>query len=643
MGTARLITGIVASAALVVGSAVIPQLVPMAPAADSSVHFTASGDFSASPAAASVFSQIGALQPDLHLALGDFSYGATGAEQAWCDFVTSRVGPGFAFELLAGNHESNGQNGNVNDFAACLPNQLPGLIGSYGRQYYVDVPRENPLVRYVMISPGIPFTDGGVWSYAAGTPRYNWTAAAIDGARANDIPWVVVGMHAPCLSQGQYGCVAGADITNLMLQKRVDLVLNGHEHLYQRTHQLAHSPGCPALVPGTASSSCIGGMGNAMSKGGGTVFATIGTGGVTLRDVFAADPEAPYFATASGLNANPTFGSLDVTLTPDLLSAGFTGASGGTFTDAFTLSVGAPPSNLPPTAAFTSSCTLLDCTVNAGASTDSDGSVTGYAWAFGDGTTGTGAQTSHAYAAAGSYTITLTVTDDDGATHSTTRTVSVESVPPQGSFAADSFGRTVASGWGTADQGGPWTVTGGATSYAVGSGTGSIRHTTAGSGRTAYLNPPPSSATDLTFAVGVDKRPASSSLYVSAIGRRVAGVGEYRAKVRLDANGQAALSLHRTTASGTETSLQGSLTLPGLSYATGDRLLVRTEVTGLSPTTIRAKVWKAGTAEPAAWQRSATDSTAGLQTGGTIGIFTYLSGSVTNVPVAVLIDDVAAK
>ena len=72
--------------------------------------------------------------PDLNLALGDLSYGATGAEQAWCDFVTARVGAGFPFELLAGNHESNGQNGNINDFSACLPNQLPGVVGTYGRQ-----------------------------------------------------------------------------------------------------------------------------------------------------------------------------------------------------------------------------------------------------------------------------------------------------------------------------------------------------------------------------------------------------------------------------------------------------------------------------------------------------------------------------
>ena len=150
---------------------------------DGTVRFSAVGDFSSSTAARGVLDGIGALDNDLTIALGDLSYGATGAEQAWCDLVTTRVGAGYPFELVSGNHESNGQNGNINDFSACLPNQLPGAVGTYGRQYYVDVPQAEPLVRYVMISPGIPYPDG-TWSYAAGTPRYNWTAAAIDEARA---------------------------------------------------------------------------------------------------------------------------------------------------------------------------------------------------------------------------------------------------------------------------------------------------------------------------------------------------------------------------------------------------------------------------------------------------------------------------
>src|SRR3954454_10963818 len=77
-----------------------------------SVRFTAAGDYSKFANAQAVLSKVGALAPDFHLALGDLSYDTTGSEQAWCDLVTERVGNGFPFELLSGNHEANGQNGN---------------------------------------------------------------------------------------------------------------------------------------------------------------------------------------------------------------------------------------------------------------------------------------------------------------------------------------------------------------------------------------------------------------------------------------------------------------------------------------------------------------------------------------------------
>src|SRR4030095_5407562 len=130
----------------------------------------------------------------LTLALGDLSYGVAGEEQDWCDLVTSHVGGGYPFEVLAGNHESNGENGHINDFASCLPNQLPGVIGTYGKQYYVDVPASNPLVRFILISPSLIFPDG-TYNYPAGSARYQWTAQTIDSARAKSIPWVIVGMH----------------------------------------------------------------------------------------------------------------------------------------------------------------------------------------------------------------------------------------------------------------------------------------------------------------------------------------------------------------------------------------------------------------------------------------------------------------
>jgi hypothetical protein len=276
---------------------------------------------------------------------------------------------------------------------------------------------------FIAISPNLTFSDS-TWSYAAGSPRYQWTAAAIDRARSANIPWVVVGMHKPCISLGQYGCDIGADITNLMLQKHVDLVLNGHEHLYQRSKQLATRPGCPGLVAATYNAACIVDADDALVKGAGTVITTVGTGGVDLRDVSMSDPEAGYFGAASGLNVNPTWGNLHVSATANQLTARFVPATGGNFTDGFTIT--APEGrNAPPVAAFTHACTALSCSVDGSGSTDADGLVVGYAWDFGDGATASGAVASHDYSTSGTFPITLTATDDDGATAMTSISVTV--------------------------------------------------------------------------------------------------------------------------------------------------------------------------------------------------------------------------
>jgi PKD repeat protein len=124
--------------------------------------------------------------------------------------------------------------------------------------------------------------------------------------------------------------------------------------------------------------------------------------------------------------------------------------------------------NQAPAASFTSTAADLTISVDGGGSTDSDGQVTSYAWAWGDGTpAGAGATASHTYAAAGSYTVTLTVTDNDGATATQAIPVTVTAPVVGSTYANDSFNRTVASGLGTADNGGAWTLSNTASNYRV--------------------------------------------------------------------------------------------------------------------------------------------------------------------------------
>jgi PKD repeat protein len=294
--------------------------------------------------------------------------------------------------------------------------------------------------------------------------------------------------------------------------------------------------------------------------------------------------------------------------------------------------------NQPPTASFTSSATGLAAAFDASASADPDGSVASYAWDFGDQASGTGRTASHTYAAAGTYAVVLTVTDDKGATASATRSVVVApAAPPTATLAADAFGRTTTSGWGSADTGGAWTAPSGASS--VDGSTGRLVMGKPGTTTGASLSAVSSSDTDLRAVVSLDKAATGGGTYVSLVGRRTTA-GDYRAKVKVGADGAVTVSLTRTSGS-TETSLR-AVVLNGVTLGAGQKLVVRVQAVGTGTTSLAAKAWLAGTTEPTGWAVSATDTTAELQGAGGVGVIGYLSGSATNAPVTLLVDDLSA-
>ena len=201
-----------------------------------------------------------------------------------------------------------------------------------------------------------------------------------------------------------------------LYQAGADVVINGHEHTYERF--------APQTPTGTAD----------------PVFGirefVVGTGGAGLESLGAIQPN-------SEVVQNSAHGVLRLVLRPTGYEWKFFAEDGQTFSDAGSTPCHGPPGNRPPTAAFTSNCTGLSCTFTS-TSTDPDGSVVAWSWSFGDGTTSTSQNVVHAYAAGGTYSVNLTVTDNGGATSSTSQSITAlpPNTPPTASFTPSCTGLT---------------------------------------------------------------------------------------------------------------------------------------------------------------------------------------------------------
>lgn len=193
-----------------------------------------------------------------------------------------------------------------------------------------------------------------------------------------------------------------------------------------------------------------------------------------------------------------------------------------------------------------------------------------------------------------------------------------------GQIAADSFGRSVPQGWGTADVGGSWSMVSGAsvTALSVTDGAGRV---TPAPGGTYRLDLPETSAVDASAATtySISTEPSTGAVYAGVMLRQ-AGTERYLVLAWHRDNGSVWLVIQRSGI------LLQTAAVAGVTWAAGEAFQITGEVVSSGgSSTLRAKMWKAGTAEPE-WQLEAADSTEDMQRGGTVGVHMSRAASSTS-------------
>jgi hypothetical protein len=200
---------------------------------------------------------------------------------------------------------------------------------------------------------------------------------------------------------------------------------------------------------------------------------------------------------------------------------------------------------------------------------------------------------------------------------------------------SDGFTRTISDGWGSAASGGAYSLLGNAADYDVNGSAGTIFLAPSAT-RAATLASVAMLSSTATVRLKVDRLAGGLGTYAYVLARQTSDLkNAYKVKLRLLPDGT--LRLQASRVSGGSEALFGSETSPGFSYSANAYVWLKVAVNGVAPTTIQAKAWPDGRAEPSAWSVVATDSTAALQVAGNVGLRAYNSNTATN-PTTLMFD-----
>jgi hypothetical protein len=200
---------------------------------------------------------------------------------------------------------------------------------------------------------------------------------------------------------------------------------------------------------------------------------------------------------------------------------------------------------------------------------------------------------------------------------------------------ADTFNRTVASGWGTTESGQAWSN--GGSSFSVTPGTGLMTFAANG----AFITTASGSELldiDGRYTAAVPAVMTGGSLVTALIVRYLDANNYYWLTCEFNPAGTVTTKIRRTL-NNVLADLAVLTTVPGVTYTAGTKLTVRVQADGPA---LRVKIWAASGSEPDAWTLTASDSS--IFAAGRIGLYLWSTGSNTNTkPFTVSLDDLEVE
>ena len=220
---------------------------------DESFNFAATGDFGCSKNTLDTVASIENKKPELVLPLGDLSYHSTA--DCWFDATSPLKGK---MTITLGYHDTQDGAAKLNQYLNSFQLNKPYYSYDYKKVHFLIMASQSP--------------------YTVGTEQYNFVKQDLEKSSQNkDIDWTVVTSYGPFYSSPTTHN-AEKDMRNIyhpLFEKYgVDLVLQAHNHNYQRTYPIAFNPD-ESSKPTILNDSTTGHHSNT----NGIIFAIVGTGG----------------------------------------------------------------------------------------------------------------------------------------------------------------------------------------------------------------------------------------------------------------------------------------------------------------------------------------------------------------------------